>query len=74
MIVRDDHLPRGLWKLGKTVSLIKRRDGQVRLATVKMASRNRQQLLLRRPMQLLYPLEVSNEREPDEDVNAANME
>lgn len=33
-------------------------DGQIRGATVKMASRNRQHILLCRPVQLLYPLEV----------------
>ena len=59
VIVHDEQLPRGLWKLGMIQETVKGRDGEVRGAVVKMAKRHAQQEVLRRPIQLLYPLEVS---------------
>ena len=44
---------------------IKGRDGQIRGAEVKVVKRDRQQDLLRRPIQLLYPLEVCILNPPD---------
>lgn len=58
MIVHDDHLPRGLWKLGSIQEVMVGQDGLIRGAVVRVASRDRQHLYLRRPIQLLYPLEV----------------
>ena len=63
VVVHDEGLPRGFWKLGKIQEVIVGRDGQIRGATVKVASRNRQYSRLRRPIQLLYPLEVRSESE-----------
>ena len=51
-------LPRGLWKLGRIQELLTGRDGQTRAAVVRVALRDRQHVLLRRPVQLLYPLEI----------------
>lgn len=50
VVVHDENLPRGLWKLGKIQEVIVGRDGEIRGATVKVASRNRQHSLLRRPI------------------------
>ena len=58
VIVHDDTLPRGLWKLGRIQELLTGRDGQTRAAVVRVALRDRQHVLLRRPVQLLYPLEI----------------
>lgn len=58
MIVKDDHMPRGQWKLGIVQEIMSGRDGLTRAATVKVVSRDRQQSMLRRPIQLLYPLEI----------------
>ena len=58
VIVHDEHLPRGLWKLGKIISVMKGRDGLIRGATVQMAASNGRKAVLNRPIQLLYPLEV----------------
>lgn len=58
VIVHDDHLPRGLWKLGSIQEVMVGQDGLIRGAVVRVASRDRQHLYLRRPIQLLYPLEV----------------
>ena len=48
VIVHDKHLPRGLWKLGRIVDVMRGRDGQIRGATVKMKSEDGQ-VLLRHP-------------------------
>lgn len=58
VIVKDDHLPRGHWKLGIVQELMKGQDGLTRAATVKIAACGRQHSILRRPIQLLYPLEI----------------
>ncbi len=71
MIVYNEHLPRGLWKLGRIQELMKGRDGQFRGATVKMATRGR---LLHRPIQLLYPLEVRCPEEPTNDAEEPDTE
>ena len=58
VIVKDDHQPRGLWKLGIVQELLQGRDGQTRAAVVKVAARDQQHTMLKRPVQLLYPLET----------------
>ncbi len=42
VIVHDDSLPRGLWKLGRIKRIITGRDGQARGASVRVASRDQQ--------------------------------
>ena len=64
VIVHDEHLRRGLWKLRRIQKTIKGRDGQIRGAEVKVVKRDRQQDLLRRPIQLLYPLKVFHPNPP----------
>jgi len=43
VIVKDEHLPRGHWKLGVVQELLTGRDGLTRAAVVKVAGSNRQQ-------------------------------
>ena len=59
VIVHNEKLPRGLWKLGRIIELLKGRDGHFRAAIVKTTRTDGQSMLLRRPIQLLYPLELS---------------
>ena len=59
VLVHEDSKPRGFWKLAKVESLIIGADGLTRGAVVKVASTGRP-TVLRRPVQLLYPLEVHN--------------
>ena len=47
VVVHDEGLPRGFWKLGKIQEMIFGRNGKIRGATVKVASQNRQLSLLR---------------------------
>ncbi len=58
VIVRDDHLPQGQWSLGRVQDVLKGGDGLTRAATVKIASVDQRHSVLRRPVQLLYPLEI----------------
>ena len=58
VIVHDDSLPRGLWKLGRIQEVFTGCDGLPRSALVRVATRDRQHTLLKRPIQLLYPLEI----------------
>ena len=63
IVVHDEGLPRGFWKLARVESVIAGRDGKVRGATVRLPTKNRQPVLLRRPLRLLYPLEVRSQEE-----------
>ena len=58
VVVHDDHLPRGFWKLGLVEELFKGQNGIPRVALVRLAPKDGKQSLLRRPIQRLYPLEV----------------
>ena len=60
VIVRDEQLPRGLWKLGIVQEVLKGRDGLVRAAIIKISSPNRPCSILKQPVQFLYPLEISS--------------
>ena len=48
-------------ELGLVQEIMRGRDGQTRAAIVKVASRDRQHSILKRPIQLLYPLEIQCE-------------
>ncbi|XP_045205909.2 uncharacterized protein LOC123558098 [Mercenaria mercenaria] len=56
-----DNVPRGSWRLGKISDLIKSADGCVRSAKVQTASGRE----LKRPLCLLYPLELRNSPHPE---------
>ena len=58
VLVHEDSRPRGFWKIAKVESLIRGTDGEVRGAVVKLHSSDNRSTVLRRPLQLLYPLEV----------------
>ncbi len=64
VVVHEENLPRWLWRLGKVERLIPGRDGRIRGATVRLSSEGRQHSLLRRAVQLLYPLEVHSSASP----------
>ena len=65
VIVHDESLPRELWKLGRVQEVIPGADGLPRCALVRVASRDKQHTLLKRPVQLLYPLEISQPEHAD---------
>ena len=60
VLVHDEGHPRSHWKLGKVEQILTSNDGQNRGAVVRVqAKKSKRTSLLRRPLQLLYPLEVS---------------
>ena len=62
VIIHEENRPRGLWKLGRVEELLKGNDGHVRGAVVRVASKETNFTVLRRPVQRLYPVEF---RVPD---------
>ena len=60
VLVHDQDHPRGFWKMARVQSLITGKDGVVRGAVLKVASKSGPPTTLQRPLQLLYPLEISS--------------
>lgn len=59
--VYDDGHPRGLWRLGRIMDLVRGSDGIVRGVYVRVMSKKGRPKTLRRPLQHIYPLEVRYE-------------
>lgn len=57
VLIHDEKHPRAFWKLGKVEKLIKGQDGNVRGAVIRVHS-NTGSRVLKRPSQMLYPLEI----------------
>lgn len=64
VLVKDD-VPRGCWKLAKIVSLASSRDGEIRSAKVQLSSGR----VIGRPLNLLYPLEITEKEEKCDNQN-----
>ena len=60
VLVHDKKHPRAFWKLGKVEQPIEGQDGNVRGAVIQVNS-NTGSRVLRRPSQMLYPLEIGHE-------------
>lgn len=63
VLIHDEELPRGQWRLGVVESLFKGIDGFIRGVSVRTHSPGGQITTLKRPIQRLYPLEVSTTSE-----------
>ena len=71
VIIKDDHLRRSQWKLGRISNLIKSRDGEIRTAEVRLSNGT----CTRRAISLLFPLEsMSIEKEIDDDHESNNLQ
>ena len=68
IVVVKDGLPRGCWKLGRIVELLKGSDQQVRSAKVLLSSKK----VIGRPLNLLYPVECSEEEQYTDDKSPKN--
>ena len=64
--VYDEGQPRGLRRLGKIDKVITGSDGRVRSASVRVRSKSGRAIVLRRPIQHLYPLEVDIQEQSTE--------
>ena len=69
VVLMHDDSPRGFWNLAKVEKLITGRDGHVRGAVIRVPTNNGQTTLLQRPLQLLYPLEMT--RQPTSTATAS---
>ena len=63
VIIHDENLPRSCWKMGKVLSLIAGKDGFVRGAKLKVISNKGIPNVVERPLQKLFPLEVSEAKD-----------
>ena len=61
VVVHDDDHPRGYWKLAVIEKLIVGRDRLACGAVLQLSSKDGQHTTLQRPLQRLYPLEISSE-------------
>ena len=59
VLVHDQDHPRGFWKMARVERLITGRDGLARGAALRLPSKNGQPTTLQRPLQLIYPLEIT---------------
>ena len=59
VVIHSDKQARGQWKLGRVEELLTGPDGQHRAAVVRVAGQKRTAKHLRRPVQKLYPVEMS---------------
>ena len=66
VVVHHETLPCGFWRLGKVDDVVTGRDGYVRGAKVKVAKKGRGSVMLYRPIQRLFPLEVNCTRQVQE--------
>ena len=62
VLVKDD-LPRGCWRIGRLIELLKGSDQQVRSAKVLLPTKK----VIDRPLNLLYPVECSEENQYPDD-------
>ena len=61
VIIHDENLPRGLWKLGRVEKLMVGTDGKVWCAEVRISASGRSSITMKRPLQRLYPIETGGQ-------------
>ena len=62
VLIKEDDVPRGVWKLGKVLKITESRDGFIRSATVRLSNGSE----WKRPICYLYPLEVTEKKQRTE--------
>ena len=60
LVLIEDKLPRSKWKTGVVIELIQGRDGQVRGCKLRIIARNNRVAYMNRPVNRLYPLEITS--------------
>ena len=60
VIVHNESLPRGFWKLGHIQNLTVGKNGEARGAAVRFAGKNHRFTTLNQRLRLLYPLEMNH--------------
>ena len=72
VLIHEDNVKRGLWKMGVIEELITGKDGKTRGATVRKAGKGKSEFITR-PLQKLVPLEISSSRDNDKEVRNAEI-
>jgi len=74
VLIHDENLPRSRWRLGVVNELIQSGDGEVRGVQLKTTTKRGTLTTLRRPVQLLYPLEIQGRQLEEEDDEGQDNE
>ena len=61
-------MPKTLWRIGRLQNLLKGNDGYAGGAVIRVGEKGKKSLLLHRPVQRLYPLEVQDIKTVNRDV------
>jgi len=56
VVLIHDHLPRGMWRIGRICDLHVSGDKKIRSATIALSDKRK----IVRPLKLIYPLELSD--------------
>ena len=73
VLMEEDNVKRLQWKMGIVQNLISGKDGQVRGVELRTTSHGKPHILTR-PIQKIYPLEVSNANVSDDNGKKGNLE
>lgn len=65
----EDKLPRQRWRIGRVEKLLTSKDGQTRSAVVRVSKEGQKSAVIRRPIRRLYPVELAEEPQFEEDKN-----
>eukprot|EP00112_Aurelia_sp_Birch-Aquarium-sp1_P019023 Seg4627.3 transcript_id=Seg4627.3/GoldUCD/mRNA.D3Y31 product="hypothetical protein" protein_id=Seg4627.3/GoldUCD/D3Y31 len=63
VLVKDENVIRGKWKTAVVEDLIESNDGEIRGASVRLVNTKGTLTRLKRPLQLLYPIEVNSDED-----------
>ena len=66
VVIQEDNVKRLNWNIGRVKELLKGRDGNTRAVVLRTVSKGGEVILLNRPIQKLYPLELRSESEDQE--------
>ena len=69
VVLLKEDLPRWVWKMGKITELISSGDGKIRAAKVLLPTKK----VLKRPLNLLYPLECGSVQEIETTQNGGQL-
>ena len=70
VLIHKEDAPRGVWKLGKIIKLLNRKDGEITTAELLLPNKK----TINRPINLLYPLEILSEVSIQNDSNQKSDE
>ena len=73
VVIQDDNVKRGMWKTGIVEEVIKGKDGNIRGAKVRKIGKGKPEIL-NRPLQKLFPLEITCSRLWEKSGNSEKRE